>query len=188
MGKQIQDKSLQMNIHQYLVTGRRLPSEQDKEPQIYAIRVFAKNEILAKSKFWYQMSLQHKIKRANGEVLAVNEILEKNTRHIKTYGICLRFQSRTGQHNMYKEFRDVSLNGAISQLYMEMSGNHRARHETIQILRTAILKKTDHMRRSKTFKYRNSSIKFPIVKSLPRASEKKFKTIFKANRPNLHKS
>ena len=44
------------------------------------------------------------------------KIFEKNVRHIKTYGIALSYQSRNGTHNMYKEYRDVSLNGAISQL------------------------------------------------------------------------
>lgn len=38
------------------------------------MRVFSKNAVLAKSKFWKQMSLLNKIKRANGQVLSVNEV------------------------------------------------------------------------------------------------------------------
>lgn len=88
------------------------------------------------------------------------KIFEKNTRHIKTYGIVVKYQSRTATHNMYKEYRDVSLNGAISQLCkpftskrvinyldMEMSGRHRARHDTIQIVRTAVIKKSADIKR-----------------------------------------
>ena len=41
-------------------------------------------------------------------------IFEKSTRHIKTYGIALKYSSRTLTHNIYKEFKDVSLNGAVS--------------------------------------------------------------------------
>ena len=61
----------------------------------------------------------------------MNEIFEKSTNSIKNYGICLRYLCRTGYINMYKEFRDVSLNGAVSQLYMEMSGKHEAPLESI---------------------------------------------------------
>jgi len=58
----------------------------------------------------------NKIKRSQGRILSVNEIFEKNLNVVKTYGIVLKYQSRTAIHNMYKEFRDTSLNGAVSQL------------------------------------------------------------------------
>jgi large subunit ribosomal protein L18Ae len=86
---------------------------------------------------------QLKTKSAQGQILSVNEIFERRPNHVKTFGIVLRYESRTGNHNMYKEFRDVSLNGAISQLHAEMSGNHRAPEDTISIIRTAILNKKD---------------------------------------------
>lgn len=37
---------------------------------------------------------------------------------------------------------------------MEMSGRHRARHDTIQIVRTAVIKKSDDLRRPHTITYR----------------------------------
>ncbi len=40
---------------------------------------------------------------------------------------------------MYKEYRDVTLNGAVSQLHAEMAGNHRASQDTISIIRTVVL-------------------------------------------------
>ena len=40
---------------------------------------------------------------------------------------------------MYKEYRDVTLTGAISQMYMELAGRHSARAEAIQVIRTAVL-------------------------------------------------
>jgi ribosomal protein L20A (L18A) len=49
----------------------------------------------------------------------------------------VRYQSRTGYHNMYKEYRDTTLNGAVSQLYQEMNGRHRVRYPCIQIIKTA---------------------------------------------------
>jgi len=82
----------------------------------------------------------------------------------------------------------VTLNGAISQLYMEMSGNHRANHDTIQIVRTNILNKRSEIRRQQSLIYRNSKLRFPIVKSIHRASQKRFRSTFKANRPSTYKS
>jgi len=38
---------------------------------------------------------------------------------------------------MYKEFRDVTLNGAVDQLYTEMASLHRIRAPGIQIVKTA---------------------------------------------------
>jgi len=36
---------------------------------------------------------------------------------VKNFGVWVRYQSRTGYHNMYKEYRDTTLNGAVEQLY-----------------------------------------------------------------------
>ena len=44
---------------------------------------------------------------------------------------------------MYKEFRDTTLNGAVSQLHQEMAGNHRASPDTISIIRTVVLNGKD---------------------------------------------
>ncbi|PIN13182.1 hypothetical protein CDL12_14189 [Handroanthus impetiginosus] len=43
---------------------------------------------------------------------------------IKNYGIWLRYQSRTSYHNMYKVYRDTTLNGAVEQMYTEMTSHH----------------------------------------------------------------
>ena len=45
------------------------------------------------------------------------QIFEKNPTTIKNFGIWVRYMSRTGFHNAYKEYRDVTLNGAIEQMY-----------------------------------------------------------------------
>jgi len=45
------------------------------------------------------------------------QIFEKRPTTVKNFGIWVRYQSRTGYHNMYKEYRDTTLNGAVSQLY-----------------------------------------------------------------------
>lgn len=41
---------------------------------------------------------------------------------MKNYGIWVRYQSRTGYHNAYKEYRDTTLNGAVEQMYQVLHG------------------------------------------------------------------
>lgn len=38
------------------------------------MRIFAPNEVVAKSRFWYFLRQLHKVKKANGEIVAVNTV------------------------------------------------------------------------------------------------------------------
>jgi large subunit ribosomal protein L18Ae len=167
--------------------GRKVPTEQDPSPKVYALRLFARNNVIAKSKFWYHLRRLLKTKSAQGQILSVNEIFEKRPNHVKTFGIVLKYQSRTGVHNMYKEYRDLSLNGAVSQMHQEMAGNHRAHSDTISIIRTVVLSGKDEIRRPKSHLYRESGLKFPILRAANRASQTRYRKVFKANRPNTFK-
>ena len=115
-------------------------------------------QVLAKSKFWYFMKKVCKAKKTGGEMLAINEIYEKNPNAVKNYGIWLRYRSRTDQHNMYKEYRDLTINGAVSQMYAEMSGRHRAHAESITIMKTAIIP-ASKVRRDHVKQMLNSKLK-----------------------------
>lgn len=42
--------------------------------------------------------------------------MEKNANFVKNYGFWLRYNSRSGTHNMYKEYRDISLVAAAQQM------------------------------------------------------------------------
>lgn len=44
------------------------------------------------------------------------QIREKKSLHVKNYGIWLRYNSRSGTHNMYKEFRALTLCDAVNKL------------------------------------------------------------------------
>jgi large subunit ribosomal protein L18Ae len=124
--------------------------------------LFAPNETIVRSKFWYYLHQFHKMKKTTGEILDIVEIQEKNSRVVKNYGIWLRYQSRSGTHNMYREFRDVKLTGAVSQLYDEMAGRHRTRPRSIQIIRTATIKAAD-LKRPNGMQYAAANVKFPLV-------------------------
>ena len=54
---------------------------------------------------------------------------------IKNYGIWIRYQSRTGFHNAYKEYREVTMNKAVDALYEEMASRHRVRAPCLQIIK-----------------------------------------------------
>lgn len=100
-------------MHEYQIIGRKLPSASEPAPQLYKMRIFASNEIVAKSRFWYFLSKLKKVKRAAGEVVSFSEVSEKKPLKIKNFGIWLRYDSRSGTHNMYKEFRELSRADAV---------------------------------------------------------------------------
>ena len=52
---------------------------------------------------------------------------------VKNFGIWLRYDSRSGTHNMYKEFRDLSRADAVKSLYQDMAARHRARFRSIHV-------------------------------------------------------
>uniref|UniRef100_A0A6N2KPL0 3-hydroxyisobutyryl-CoA hydrolase n=1 Tax=Salix viminalis TaxID=40686 RepID=A0A6N2KPL0_SALVM len=155
-------KMVSFRFHQYQVVGRALPTESDEHPKIYRMKLWATNEVRSKSKFWYFLRKLKKVKKSNGQILAINEIFEKSPTKIKNYGIWLRYQSRTGYHNMYKEYRDTTLNGAVEQMYTEMASRHRVRSPCIQIIKTATIP-AKLCKRESTKQFHNSKIKFPLV-------------------------
>merc|ERR1719488_316735 len=143
------DPSLAPRMKQYQIVGRAAPTTKNPVPKIYRMRLFAKNTVLAKSRFWYFMKRLNKAKKSGGELLAMNELFDRGPTKVKNYGIWLRYQSRTNTHNMYKEYRDLTINGAVSQMYAEMAGRHRAQPGSIQIINTAVIAskacRRDHM-------------------------------------------
>ena len=42
--------------------------------------------------------------------------------------------SRSGTHNMYREYRDLTVSSAITQCYRDMGARHRARAHAIQVI------------------------------------------------------
>jgi len=181
-------------VKQFYIVGRALPSEKVPEPELYRMRVFAKDQVRARSKFWYFMKRQHKVRKIQGEIVSTSEIFEKNASCIKNFGIFFRYLTRTDTVNMYKEFRSNTLCGAVSQLYMELSGKHSGRGETVQIIRTKVINKlavpgveTDKptLRRENVISCVSGQQRFPLVDRRKRAPLAAFKSTFKASRPVL---
>lgn len=173
-------------LHQYHVVGRMVPgkggSSADEETAVYRMRIFAPNPVVAKSRFWYFLRKLKRVKKANGEILVVNEIHEKDISTVKVFGVWLRYKSRSDTVNMYKEFRDVAMTGAVEQMYMEMSGRHRARWSSIHVLKVQEVEKDD-VRRPNTLQFMEDDLRFPLPHARPRASKKSKRPTYLANRP-----
>ncbi|KAH8920171.1 ribosomal protein L18ae [Atractiella rhizophila] len=164
---------------EYQVIGRRLPDEKDASPKLYRMRIFAPNDVVAKSRFWYYLRKLRKIKKAHGELVSINQIHEKKPEKVKNFGIWLRYDSRSGTHNMYKEFRELSRADAVESLYQDMAARHRARFRSIQILRVTELEKTSDVRRANIKQLLDPQLRFP----LPHRAVKS-RSLFVAKRPS----
>ena len=138
----------------------------------------------ARSKFWYFLRKLRKVKKANGQIVACNEIFEKRPTTIKNFGVWVRYRSRTGEHNAYKEYRDTTLNGAVEQLYAEMASRHRVRAACMQIIKTATVPAAA-CKREATKQFHSTTVRFPLTTRKARPSSRGFKTTFKAVRPNV---
>jgi ribosomal protein L20A (L18A) len=63
----------------------------------------------------------------------VGQISEKHPLKVKNFGIWIRYDSRSGTHNMYKEYRETSRAAAVEALYADMAARHRARFRSIHV-------------------------------------------------------
>merc|ERR1712216_877137 len=139
MGKQ--DVRLPRGQSQYQVVGRFVPNQKYTEDsaqcKVYRMKLFAKNKVVARSRFWYFMGRLCRVKKANGQIIACNEIYEKFPLKVKNFGFWFRYDSRTGTHNAYKEFRAMKVTDAVNMLYQDMAGRSRAKACAIQILKSA---------------------------------------------------
>ena len=127
-----------------------------------------------------------KVKKASGQILAYHEIFEKAPSKVKTFGIVCTYKSKFGYHNMYKEVRNISLNGAVAKLTSEMVGRHKAQRESLVIVRTTELKgDLEHeAKRRQIRQVVKHYIKFPLLHKRIR-SKPAFRKVFRPSRPVL---
>ncbi|KAF9560084.1 60S ribosomal protein L20 [Mortierella alpina] len=172
-----------VRLHEYQLVGRHLPTEKEPTPKLFRMRLFATNEVIAKSRFWYFMRKLKKVKKVNGEIVGINEIHEKKPLQIKNFGIWIRYDSRSGTHNMYKEYRELSRNAAVEACYSDMASRHRARSRSIQIIRVAEVANAD-VRRPYIKQILVPGLKFPLPHRVIRAADKSHRALFMGSRPS----
>merc|ERR1712179_756140 len=148
-------------LKEYSIIGRKLPTDAEPNPQLYKMRVFSPDRVTAKSRFWYFVSKLKKMKKTSGEIVSVQQVVERKDLVIKNIGIWLRYDSRSGTHNMYGEYRDLTISGGVTQCYRDMGARHRARAHSIQVMRVEVIEKSK-CRRPITTQFHDSGIKFPL--------------------------
>ncbi|ROL47239.1 60S ribosomal protein L18a [Anabarilius grahami] len=139
MNQRIESAVRSAKLREYKVVGRLLPSAKNPTPPLYRMRIFAPNHVVAKSRFWYFVSQLRKMKKANGETVYCGLVYERTPLKVKNFGIWLRYDSRSGTHNMYREYRDLTTSGAVTQCYRDMGARHRARAHSIQIMKVQVI-------------------------------------------------
>lgn len=120
-------------LKEYEVIGRKLPTEKEPQTPLYKMRIFAPDNIVAKSRFWYFLRQLKKFKKTTGEIVSLKQVYERTPVKIKNFGIWLRYDSRSGTHNMYREYRDLTVGDAVTSCYRDMGARHRARAHSIQV-------------------------------------------------------
>ncbi|KAF5868996.1 putative 60s ribosomal protein l20 protein [Botrytis fragariae] len=168
-------------LREYQVIGRHLPSEANPAPKLYRMRIFAPNTVVAKSRFWYFLMKLRKVKKANGEIVSLNEISEKRPMKVKNFGIWIRYDSRSGTHNMYKEYREMSRTDAVEALYQDMAARHRSRFRSIHILKVVEIEKTEDVKRPYIKQLLEKDLKFPLPH---RISKSMTANLFASKRPS----
>lgn len=172
-----------MTLNEYMIVGRKSPTGANPRPDVYRMRLFAPNPPVAKSRFWYFMGMMYKVKKTQGEIIACNQIFEPRPALVKNFGFFLRYNSRTGTHNMYKEYRDVTRCGAVSQLYQDMAARHRCGFRAIQIIDAKVVP-SNKVKRANAKQFINSQIKFPLPHRIVKPSTAQFRRTFRPTRPN----
>lgn len=66
-------------------------------------------------------------------VYSWRQIHERRPQKVKNFGIWIRYDSRSGTHNMYKEYREMSRTDAVEALYQDMAARHRSRFRSIHV-------------------------------------------------------
>merc|ERR1711964_727615 len=175
-------KLKRMSFRQYEVIGRHVPTERDPSPKAYRIKLFTKNETQARSRFWYFIRRLVKMKKANAEILSVREIFEAKPEKVSKYGIWLRYDSRSGTTNMYKEFSALTSNNAVESMFQEMAGRLRARFRSIHIIKVQEIEAAKCLR-DNVKQFLKANIAFPLPHRILRANKKGFNKGTKAQLP-----
>ncbi|KAF8327258.1 putative 60S large subunit ribosomal protein [Cantharellus anzutake] len=166
---------------EFQIIGRHLPTEANPTPKLYRMRIFAPNPVVAKSRFWFFLSKLKKIKKANGEIVSIDVIPEKEPGRVKNFGIWIRYDSRSGTHNMYREFRDLTRAAAVHTLYQDMASKHRARFSSIHIIRVQEIENDEDIRRPYIQQLLDPKLRFPLPHRVAKHRSK-----FIAYRPSTH--
>ena len=72
----------------FQVVGRFVPNqkygEDDPQCKVYRMKIFAKNKVVARSRFWYFMGRLCRVKKANGQIISCNQVHHCSLQRLST--------------------------------------------------------------------------------------------------------
>jgi hypothetical protein len=63
-----------LQLIEYVIIGRKLPSKEQPKPSLFKMTIYAPNVVVAKSRYWYFLSQLHKVKKMAGEIVSIKEV------------------------------------------------------------------------------------------------------------------
>ena len=167
-------------LREFEITGRRIPSPAEQDPEIYQMRIFAPNYVVAKSRFWYHMRQLKSLKSTAGQLLGCKEVPTKAPGKVKNYEVSLKvYNRRVGFINVRKEFRDTSRAAAVSQAYIDCASRNRGKFFDISVIDTKCVR-GDAIRNKNMQQFVQPGVKFPLKHITPKIAKG---TKFARNRP-----
>ncbi|KAL0244545.1 hypothetical protein GEMRC1_008629 [Eukaryota sp. GEM-RC1] len=123
-----------------------------------------------------------KVKKTAGQLLSCREVPLGRTTVAKNFVVYIRYNSRSGTHNMRREYRATTRVNAIEQMYTDMASRHQVRFANIHVLGIEEIKSSE-CRRANVREFHDSSIKFPVVRNLVRSADRYYRKNFRTERP-----
>ncbi|KAF9764683.1 60S ribosomal protein L20-B [Nosema granulosis] len=139
------------------------PTEKNPQPQIYESTVYAKNHVLARSKFFKLLNKKYKLKPTSLVLIDAKEQVEKVTGEVKNYGISFVYRCKKGLQNSYREFRAISRVSALDFLFREAAIRIRNKRDELFIIDIKEIA-DEEIRTSKVAEFNAKDLKFPIFK------------------------
>ena len=81
-------------MQQYEICGRQVVNAKP-DTEIFKMTIFAPNEIVAQSRYWYFLNQLQRIKRTHGQMVSCKLIAEDDT-DVKNFGITIRYRTQVG--------------------------------------------------------------------------------------------
>uniref|UniRef100_A0A803TT14 60S ribosomal protein L18a n=1 Tax=Anolis carolinensis TaxID=28377 RepID=A0A803TT14_ANOCA len=147
------------------------------------VKIMSTVPLEGRKPFWYSGRQFENIQKSSGYIVYCVQVFEKSPLRVKNFGIWLRYDSSSGTHNMYREYRDLTTAGAVTQCYHDMGAHHRAHAYSIQIMKVEEIA-ASKCRRPAVKQFHDSKIKFPLPH---RVLRRQHKPRFTTKRPNTSK-
>ena len=104
-------------------------------------------------------------------------MLDPEPKRVKNFGFWLKYRSRSGTHNMYKEYRALTIEVAAQKLFNDMAGRHKAKGANIHIIDVREI--SDHeVKRDRIKQFLEPNLKFKNPFKVPRAATRRQFRVF----------